>query len=120
MLLLDSSIRRSGEKEQSFTSLRLGPTIMDRAAFGGGGGGMYPYENGVVMTRDPKPRLRWMADLHDRFVDVVTKLGHPEKATPKSILRLMGLKCWILYHLKSHLQVITDHLKSHLCSSSSH
>lgn len=46
---------------------------------GGGSGGCYEFEGGgVVMTRDPKPRLRWTADLHDRFVDAVTKLGGPD------------------------------------------
>ncbi|KAB5573807.1 hypothetical protein DKX38_001001 [Salix brachista] len=51
---------------------------MERTVFGGGGN--YPYENGVVMmTRDPKPRLRWTSDLHDRFVDAVTKLGGPDR-----------------------------------------
>ncbi|XP_030535303.2 myb family transcription factor PHL11 isoform X2 [Rhodamnia argentea] len=69
--------------------------------YSGGGGEM---DGGVVMTRDPKPRLRWTADLHERFVDAVTKLGGPDKATPKSVHRLMGLKGLTLYHLKSHLQ----------------
>ncbi|KAH7526440.1 hypothetical protein JRO89_XSUnG0053600 [Xanthoceras sorbifolium] len=41
---------------------------------GGGGGGGEPC---LVLTSDPKPRLRWTADLHDRFVDAVTQLGGP-------------------------------------------
>lgn len=32
---------------------------------------------GLVLTSDPKPRLRWTNDLHDRFVDAVTQLGGP-------------------------------------------
>ncbi|XP_058114584.1 protein PHR1-LIKE 3-like isoform X3 [Magnolia sinica] len=58
----------------------------------------------LVLTADPKPRLRWTADLHDRFVDAVTQLGGPDKATPKSIMRMMGVKGLTLFHLKSHLQ----------------
>ena len=53
---------------------------MERGYGGGGSGGVgqYGYESGVVMSRDPRPRLRWTADLHDRFVDAVTKLGGPD------------------------------------------
>ncbi|EPS64893.1 hypothetical protein M569_09886, partial [Genlisea aurea] len=61
-------------------------------------------DSGLVLTTDPKPRLRWTGELHERFVDAVTQLGGPDKATPKTIMRVMGVKGLTLYHLKSHLQ----------------
>ncbi|KAL9266547.1 Myb family transcription factor IPN2-like protein [Drosera capensis] len=60
--------------------------------------------SGLVLTTDPKPRLRWTGVLHERFVDAVTQLGGPDKATPKTIMRVMRVKGLTLYHLKSHLQ----------------
>jgi SHAQKYF class myb-like DNA-binding protein len=65
------------------------------------GGGAEPC---IVLTADPKPRLRWTAELHDRFIDAVTQLGGASKATPKAILRTMNVKGLTLFHLKSHLQ----------------
>jgi SHAQKYF class myb-like DNA-binding protein len=61
-------------------------------------------ELGVVVSTDPKPRLKWTPELHERFVDAVSQLGGPDKATPKSVMRVMGVKGLTLYHLKSHLQ----------------
>ncbi|CAN1749880.1 Myb family transcription factor IPN2 [Linum perenne] len=89
----------------------------DRTGGGGGGGGgggmsssssgchVQQGDSGLVLTTDPKPRLRWTVELHERFVDAVTQLGGPDKATPKTIMRVMGVKGLTLYHLKSHLQV---------------
>ncbi|KVI02327.1 Homeodomain-like protein, partial [Cynara cardunculus var. scolymus] len=59
------------------------------------GAGTIQGDSGLVLTTDPKPRLRWTVELHERFVDA---------ATPKTIMRVMGVKGLTLYHLKSHLQ----------------
>ncbi|XP_076932370.1 myb family transcription factor APL-like [Bidens hawaiensis] len=68
------------------------------------GSGTMQGDSGLVVTTDPKPRLRWTVELHERFVDAVAQLGGPDKATPKTIMRVMGVKGLTLYHLKSHLQ----------------
>lgn len=67
-------------------------------------GGNFCGDGAVVLSTDPKPRLRWTAELHERFVEAVTQLGGAEKATPKSVMRVMNVKGLTLYHLKSHLQ----------------
>ncbi|XP_058193446.1 myb family transcription factor PHL8 [Rhododendron vialii] len=58
----------------------------------------------LVLSSDPKPRLKWTPELHRRFTDAVSQLGGADKATPKALMRMMGIPGLTLYHLKSHLQ----------------
>ncbi|TKY69669.1 Myb family transcription factor APL [Spatholobus suberectus] len=57
-----------------------------------------------VLSTDAKPRLKWTPELHQRFIEATTQLGGADKATPKSLMRVMGIPGLTLYHLKSHLQ----------------
>nr|CAD1831441.1 unnamed protein product [Ananas comosus var. bracteatus] len=59
-------------------------------------GGHHP-NNASMAARQ---RLRWTHDLHERFVDAVTQLGGPDRATPKGVLRLMGVPGLTIYHVK--------------------
>ncbi|CAA3015875.1 myb family transcription factor PHL8-like [Olea europaea subsp. europaea] len=61
-------------------------------------------EMNLVLSSDAKPRLKWTQELHQRFVDAVEQLGGADKATPKSLMRMMDIHGLTLYHLKSHLQ----------------
>uniref|UniRef100_A0A2N9IXQ6 HTH myb-type domain-containing protein n=1 Tax=Fagus sylvatica TaxID=28930 RepID=A0A2N9IXQ6_FAGSY len=67
-------------------------------------GGNGPGDSGLVLSTDAKPRLKWTPDLHERFIDAVNQLGGADKATPKTVMKLMGIPGLTLYHLKSHLQ----------------
>lgn len=67
-------------------------------------GGNAAGDSGLVLSTDAKPRLKWTPDLHERFIEAVSQLGGADKATPKSVLKLMGIQGLTLYHLKSHLQ----------------
>ncbi|XP_019457150.1 PREDICTED: myb family transcription factor PHL7-like isoform X2 [Lupinus angustifolius] len=61
-------------------------------------------KSGAPAGGSGKQRLRWTSDLHDHFVDAITQLGGPDRATPKGVLRVMGVPGLTIYHVKSHLQ----------------
>ncbi|KAJ6815288.1 myb-related protein 2-like [Iris pallida] len=67
-------------------------------------GGNLQGESGLILSTDAKPRLKWTPELHERFIEAVHQLGGADKATPKTVMRLMGIPGLTLYHLKSHLQ----------------
>ncbi|CAF2101888.1 unnamed protein product [Brassica napus] len=60
--------------------------------------------SGLVLTTDPKPRLRWTAELHERFVDAVTHLGGPDSTFSSSLSFLLLLHSFVLICISSDLE----------------
>ncbi|GBF88706.1 hypothetical protein Rsub_01605 [Raphidocelis subcapitata] len=62
------------------------------------------HSDGSLEQLNGRPRIRWTATLHDRFVAAVEHLGGEELATPKGILEVMGAGGLTIAQVKSHLQ----------------
>ncbi|KAL3510520.1 hypothetical protein ACH5RR_029921 [Cinchona calisaya] len=61
-------------------------------------------DSGKVVQSKKKFRLRWTKLLHDCFVKAVNQLGGAFEASPKDIVKVMGIKEITTNHIKSYLQ----------------
>jgi SHAQKYF class myb-like DNA-binding protein len=59
---------------------------------------------GTAKAATTKRRIRWTADLHEKFEVAVRDLGGAQVATPKGILDIMKAPEVTIMHVKSHLQ----------------
>ncbi|XP_010922889.1 myb-related protein 2 isoform X1 [Elaeis guineensis] len=80
--------------------------------------GNAPGSSGLFLSTDAKPRLKWTPELHQRFIEAVNQLGGADRATPKTVMRLMSIPGLTLYHLKSHLQKyrLSKNFQAQACS----
>ena len=73
------SLSQEKVSEEMYSAIRSLPLDVSVGDYQGSlDGTNLPGDACLVLTTDPRPRLRWTAELHERFVDAVTQLGGPD------------------------------------------
>ena len=63
-------------------------------------------ELSVMVSSDPKPRLRWTPELHDRFVNAVAHLGGPESKLSLSLSIYLCVCVCVCIYIYTHIHII--------------
>lgn len=63
-----------------------------------------------VVSRQPKKRLVWTPELHERFVKAIETVGL-NQAVPKTLVTIMNVEGLTTEHVKSHLQKYRNSLR---------
>ncbi|RVW67196.1 Myb family transcription factor PHL8 [Vitis vinifera] len=71
----------------------------------------------LVLSTDAKPRLKWTPELHHRFVEAVAHLGGPDKATPKTLMRVMGVPGLTLLGKSQQAETFSDNNQEDYCEN---